>query len=101
MLVFSDAPIIVEKKSLKEQNDFILATKEPKTPLVSSPSSPQVVQETVNSSQIKEPDLTNQAAIDFSSISSNLVKKENNFATVLKFSLITVGVYLIYSKLLK
>lgn len=101
MLVYSDSPIIIEKKTLKEQNDFVLATKEPKTPLVLSSSTHPVIEESVSSSSMQNPGLTNKATIDLSSVTDSVTKKEQALGTILKVSFITIGVYLLYTKILK
>ena len=102
MMVFSDSPIIVEQKSLREQNDFILANKEPREPLVSSPSTHPVIEEKTPSSSTPT-NLTNQAQVgpNLSVLEENLNRRKETLATALKVSLITIGVYLVYTKILK
>lgn len=101
MLVYSDSPIIVEKKTLNEQNDFVNSTKEPRTPLVASSDTHPVIEQQIPESSMQNPGLSNQVSIDLSSVTAAINKREEMLGTILKVSLITIGVYLIYTKVLK
>jgi hypothetical protein len=101
MMVYTDSQIIVEKKTLQEQNDFVNSTKEPRVPLVASSDSHPVIEEKVPENSMQNPGLNNQATIDLSSVTSAINKREEMLGTILKVSLITIGVYLIYTKVLK